>query len=98
MRAKLPYALDLAALLIGDLVVAVDCWGEQPVTLCIVERADHHVIGRTAAGGTIFVGGGLVRRLATADEAAAFRHPLTPQVEPVPSAHPVADGGQLEMF
>lgn len=96
--AARPYALDLAALPIGGLVVAVDCWGEQPVTLCIIERAEHHVIGRTAAGSTIFVGGGAVMRMATADEAATFRRPLAPQVKPVPSARPAADAGQLEMF
>lgn len=90
------YALDLAALPIGTIVIAVDCWGEAPIAIEVTERDTHHIIGRSAAGAVIFVAGPLIRRMATETEAAAFAPaartaPQTPA--PVLSPKP-----QMELF
>lgn len=92
----MPYALDLAALPIGAIVVAVDCWGESPTAFRVVERDTHHVVGETSAGARVHLGAPLVRRMATADEAAAFgAAPQSPTA--APAAQPAAPA-QLEMF
>lgn len=92
------YSLDLAALPLGAIIIAVDCWGEQPIALRVIERATHHVTGRTAAGGVVSVGGPLVRRLATADEVSAFKHPTEPKLKPLPAAQPAQPAPQMELF
>lgn len=93
------YALDLAALPIGAVVIVVDCWGEAPIALKIAERDTHHVVGMTAAYGRLFAGGPLVRRMATDAEAAAFSPTLAPAPAPAaPSAGLSSPSKQMELF
>ena len=93
------YALDLAALPIGAVVIVVDCWGEVPIALKIAERDTYHVVGITAAGGRMFAGGPLVRRMATLAEAETFF--LTPAPVPTPPAPSLPSPSppkQMELF
>lgn len=88
----MPYALDLDTLPIGTIVVAVDCWGENPTPYCVIERATHHIVGQTAAGRATYIGDALVSRMAKPAEAAAF----APPVRPAPlSSKPAA---QMDLF
>lgn len=87
------YALDLAALPIGALVVAVDCWGESPTAFRVVESATHHVVGETGAGKRMYLGGPLITRMARPDEAAAF---APSAAAPKPAATPAPL--QMELF
>lgn len=91
------YALDLATLPIGAVVIAVNCWGEAPIALMVAERNTHHIVGRTEAGGRMFVGGPLVRRMATDAEAAAFR-PETVTAPAMTSASVPSPPMQMELF
>lgn len=93
-----PYPLDLEALPIGSVVIVVDCWGEQPLALRIIERTTHNITGRSAAGKTIIAGGPLVRRLATADEAAPFGQPVGTISNFQPAATPAPATMQMELF
>lgn len=93
-----PYPLDLAALPLGAIVIAVDCWGEQPIALRVIERGKHNVTGRTATGGTMFVGGPLVRRMATADEAKTFGKATVTAPPTQPAAPPAGTTMQMELF
>ncbi|MCM5556311.1 hypothetical protein [Pleomorphomonas sp. JP5] len=93
-----PYPLDLAALPLGAIVIAVDCWGEQPIALRVIERGKHNVTGRTATGGTMFVGGPLVRRMATAEEAETFGKTTSPAPQANPATPPAGTTMQMELF
>ncbi len=93
-----PYPLDLAALPPGIIVIAVDCWGEQPIALRVIERGKHYVTGRTAAGGTIYVGDPLVRRLATAEEAETFGKTTAPAPQAKPATPSAGTTMQMELF
>lgn len=93
-----PYPLDLEALPLGSVVVVVDCWGDQPLALRVVERSKHHITGRPAAGETIIAGGPLVRRLATADEAASFGKPVVAYPNAQPATTPAPATLQMELF
>lgn len=93
-----PYPLDLEALPLGSVVVAVDCWGDQPLALRVVERTQHHITGRSAAGVTIIAGAPLVRRMATADEEAAFQPSNETKPLTRPAAQPARQAPQMELF
>lgn len=93
-----PYPLDLDALPIGAVVVVIDCWGDQPVALRVIERTTHHITGRSAAGEKIIAGGPLVRRQATADEAAPFGQPVAINSSFQPAATPAPSTLQMELF
>lgn len=93
------YALDLSTLPIGAVVIVVDCWGKAPIALKIAERATHHVVGMTAAGGRLFAGAPLVRRMATDAEAAAFSPaPVPVQTPAAPNLPPPSPPKQMELF
>ncbi|WP_026784177.1 hypothetical protein [Pleomorphomonas koreensis] len=91
------YALDLAALPIGAVVIAVDCWGESPTAFRVVERETHHIVGVTSAGKRVFLGGPLVTRMARPDEAAAFA-PEAHSTSAAPAASKAPAPIQMEMF
>jgi hypothetical protein len=91
------YALDIAALEIGAVVIAVDCEGANPTAFAVIERDTHHVVGRDAGGRIVFVPASLVVRMASPGEAAAFR-PAT-AAEPAPTLRLVPrQPEQIEMF
>jgi len=93
------YALDLAALPIGAVVIVVDCWGEAPIALKVAERDTHSIVGITASGGRMSVAGPLVRRMATDAEATAFRpSPPKATAQAGPSAPQPSPPKQMELF